>query len=128
MERVPGWRIGCLLVVAGSVLALGGCSDDPEVEPVTDTSTTTVVVTTTITAPPTATVPTTTATAPPTPGPPAAPPPTLGGGRASGVNGLGGTYYADCDAARTAGAAPLHRGSPGYRPELDPDGDSTACE
>lgn len=92
------------------------------------TTTTTVSVTTTITAPPTATAPTTTATAPPTTAPSVAPTPTLGGGRASGVNGLGGTYYADCGAARAAGAAPLHRGSPGYRPELDPDGDGTACE
>jgi hypothetical protein len=37
-------------------------------------------------------------------------------------------YYENCDAARAAGAAPLHRGDPGYRPELDRDGDGVACE
>ena len=37
-------------------------------------------------------------------------------------------YYKNCDAARAAGAAPLHRGDPGYRSELDRDGDGVACE
>ncbi|WP_405671452.1 excalibur calcium-binding domain-containing protein [Streptomyces sp. NBC_01530] len=37
-------------------------------------------------------------------------------------------YYKNCDAARAAGAAPLHRGDPGYRAELDRDGDGVACE
>ncbi|MEY2472672.1 MAG: hypothetical protein QOK28_2001 [Actinomycetota bacterium] len=37
-------------------------------------------------------------------------------------------YYANCDEARAAGAAPLHRGDPGYRPGLDRDNDGIACE
>lgn len=37
-------------------------------------------------------------------------------------------YYRNCDAARAAGAAPLYRVSPGYRRELDRDGDGIACE
>ena len=37
-------------------------------------------------------------------------------------------YYKNCQAARDAGAAPLHRGDPGYRSELDRDGDGIACE
>ena len=37
-------------------------------------------------------------------------------------------YYANCDAVEAAGAAPLHRGSPGYRPALDSNGDGIACE
>jgi Excalibur calcium-binding domain/Protein of unknown function (DUF1524) len=37
-------------------------------------------------------------------------------------------YYANCTAARAAGAAPLHRGDPGYRSALDRDGDGVACE
>lgn len=37
-------------------------------------------------------------------------------------------YYKNCDAARAAGAAPLRRGDPGYRSELDRDGDGIACE
>ena len=35
---------------------------------------------------------------------------------------------ANCDAARAAGAAPLHRGDPGYRSALDGDDDGVACE
>lgn len=37
-------------------------------------------------------------------------------------------YYANCDAARAAGAAPLYAGEPGYRAGLDRDGDGVACE
>ncbi|MFI8824398.1 excalibur calcium-binding domain-containing protein [Streptomyces sp. NPDC053431] len=37
-------------------------------------------------------------------------------------------YYEDCDEARAAGAAPIHRGEPGYAPHLDRDGDGVACE
>ena len=40
----------------------------------------------------------------------------------------GGVYYTNCAAARAAGAAPLYRGQPGYRPGLDRDGDGIACE
>ncbi|MFI7743085.1 excalibur calcium-binding domain-containing protein [Kocuria rhizosphaericola] len=37
-------------------------------------------------------------------------------------------HYANCTAAREAGAAPLHRGDPGYRDAMDRDGDGVACE
>jgi hypothetical protein len=37
-------------------------------------------------------------------------------------------YYANCAAARAAGAAPLSSGDPGYRSGLDRDGDGIACE
>ncbi|MCZ9884553.1 excalibur calcium-binding domain-containing protein [Arthrobacter sp. B2a2-09] len=37
-------------------------------------------------------------------------------------------YYANCTAARAAGAAPIYRGQPGYRPALDRDNDGIACE
>lgn len=55
------------------------------------------------------------------------------GSRASngtaGRSGQSGTaYYRNCAAARAAGAAPLYRGEPGYRPALDRDGDGVACE
>lgn len=36
--------------------------------------------------------------------------------------------YRNCREARAAGAAPLHRGDPGYSPRLDRDGDGLACE
>lgn len=37
-------------------------------------------------------------------------------------------HYANCAAARAAGAAPLHRGDPGYRAGLDRDKDGIACD
>ncbi|MGE0227625.1 MAG: thermonuclease family protein [Dehalococcoidia bacterium] len=37
-------------------------------------------------------------------------------------------YYANCAAARAAGAAPLLRGEPGYRDALDGDKDGVSCE
>ncbi|WP_447005271.1 thermonuclease family protein [Saccharothrix isguenensis] len=37
-------------------------------------------------------------------------------------------HYANCDAVRAAGKAPLHAGQPGYRSGLDRDGDGTACD
>ena len=55
----------------------------------------------------------------PPPGPPSPPPPNPP---------PGAVYYANCDAVRAAGAAPLYRGQPGYRPGLDRDGDGIACE
>lgn len=36
--------------------------------------------------------------------------------------------YANCDAVRAAGKAPLHVGDPGYAKKLDRDGDGIACE
>ena len=38
------------------------------------------------------------------------------------------TYFPNCRKAKESGAAPLHRGDPGYREELDRDGDGVACE
>ena len=37
-------------------------------------------------------------------------------------------YYANCAAARAAGAAPLRAGQPGYRAKMDGDRDGVACE
>lgn len=37
-------------------------------------------------------------------------------------------YFENCDAARAAGADPVRRGDPGYRPGLDRDGDGVGCE
>nr|BFD96132.1 hypothetical protein KitaXyl93_74920 [Kitasatospora sp. Xyl93] len=51
-----------------------------------------------------------------------------GGSSSSSGGGGGDAYYANCSAAKAAGAAPLHRGEPGYRAGLDRDGDGTACE
>ena len=37
-------------------------------------------------------------------------------------------YYANCSAARAAGAAPVYAGQPGYGRHLDRDGDGVGCE
>ena len=54
------------------------------------------------------------------------------GSGSSGLTGGGGqggnVYFENCEAARAAGAAPVHRGDPGYGPHLDRDGDGVACE
>jgi Excalibur calcium-binding domain len=39
-----------------------------------------------------------------------------------------GAYYSGCNEARAAGVAPLYAGEPGYRDEMDGDGDGVACE
>ena len=40
----------------------------------------------------------------------------------------GSVYYANCAAARAAGAAPVYRGDPGYASHLDRDNDGIGCE
>ena len=37
-------------------------------------------------------------------------------------------HYSGCNDVRAAGAAPLYRGDPGYRPDMDGDDDGIACE
>ena len=46
----------------------------------------------------------------------------------SSANSGGSVYYANCAAARAAGAAPVMRGSPGYSRKLDRDNDGVGCE
>ena len=41
---------------------------------------------------------------------------------------LGRVMFRNCAEARAAGAAPLYRGQPGYRPQMDGDNDGVACE
>ena len=36
--------------------------------------------------------------------------------------------YSGCNEARAAGKAPIYAGQPGYRAEMDGDGDDIACE
>jgi hypothetical protein len=55
---------------------------------------------------------------------PAAPPTT----RTTTTKPPTSVYYRTCADAKAAGAAPLYRGDPGYRPELDRDRDGVACE
>jgi len=39
-----------------------------------------------------------------------------------------GDYWPGCASARAAGTAPIYRGEPGYRREMDGDSDGVACE
>jgi hypothetical protein len=39
-----------------------------------------------------------------------------------------GDYWSGCSAARAAGTAPIYLGEPGFRAEMDGDGDGIACE
>jgi hypothetical protein len=40
----------------------------------------------------------------------------------------GSAYYANCDAVRADGAAPIHPGDPGFQAKFDRDGDGVGCE
>ncbi|MEU0082555.1 excalibur calcium-binding domain-containing protein [Streptomyces sp. NPDC006274] len=51
-----------------------------------------------------------------------------GGSGGTTGGGSGSTYYANCTAARAAGAAPVRAGDPGYGRHLDRDGDGVGCE
>ena len=39
-----------------------------------------------------------------------------------------GVHYSGCNEVRAAGKAPLNIGDPGYREDMDGDGDGIACE
>lgn len=69
-----------------------------------------------------------TGSAAPAPAPVPAPAPAPADVSPAGAGASGDVFYANCKAARTAGAAPLHRGQPGYRAAMDSDGDGVACE
>ncbi len=51
-----------------------------------------------------------------------------GGNGDTGPAPDGNVYYANCAAVRAAGAAPIHKGDPGYSRKLDRDGDGVGCE
>ena len=125
--------------IAGLVLLLillGNCGGNDDNRSTSATSTETVTVTRTP-APSTVTVTETVSAQPPPPAlvpqepepsldttTPYAPPPIVPLVPQAPV----GAYYANCAAARAAGAAPLYAGEPGYRSGLDRDGDGVACE
>lgn len=62
------------------------------------------------------------------PAPAAAPAPAPAPVPLAAPSGGSPVYYANCDAVRAAGKAPLYAGSPGYRAGLDRDNDGVACE
>ncbi|MEO5994998.1 MAG: excalibur calcium-binding domain-containing protein, partial [Arthrobacter sp.] len=74
---------------------------------------------------PDTTIPAGTGTATPNTPSPAAPVPAAPGPAAPAPAAV---FYANCAAARAAGAAPLRSGQPGYREQMDGDRDGIACE
>lgn len=118
------------------ILALGtlfvlsaGCGDDDPTkvksEPST-TSATSIVTTTTIQTQNNSVTPSSTsapATSNPTYPPPTAPPVT-----STVPTQAPAVYYKNCTEARSAGAAPVRVGDPGYASHLDRDGDGVGCE
>jgi hypothetical protein len=52
----------------------------------------------------------------------------LSSGSKKSTSGVGSNPFENCTAAREAGAAPVHRGDPGYGSHLDRDGDGVGCE
>ncbi|MEU0718325.1 excalibur calcium-binding domain-containing protein [Streptomyces lavendulocolor] len=133
MKRV--WAGGLLLLMIGTGCGALGSEDSSKP--------------TTKAAPAPAATVTTTATATVTATPSAAPAPTVTATRtvtatatvtrqapaaaddssdAAADTDSGSVYYANCTAARAAGAAPVHRGEPGYASHLDRDNDGVGCD
>ncbi len=143
-RRVWPWVVGgvvALLLLIGIVApkddevrltnAEGSTSTTAELQPTTTPTTAPPTTAPPTTAPPT-TAPTTTApppAPPPTaPPPPPTAPPTTAAAQTAPAPLSSSVYYANCSAARAAGAAPLHVGDPGYASHLDRDHDGIACE
>jgi Excalibur calcium-binding domain. len=61
-----------------------------------------------------------------TPGPHCLPPPSHRANNAPLTEQS--VHYSGCNEVRSLGKAPLNAGEPGYRPEMDGDGDGIACE
>jgi len=104
-----------------TVLATLTGTPAPTTVPTTEATTTAPPPTEPPTTPAPTAPPTTAAPPPPTTQPPVTSPPTTSAPAAA-------PYYANCAAAKAAGAAPLYRGQPGYRSGLDRDNDGIACE
>ncbi|MBW8793398.1 MAG: excalibur calcium-binding domain-containing protein [Streptomyces sp.] len=139
-RRIPKWARKRVVLPALAVafvvgIAAGGSGNDDKKNAADDKPRSTAAATVTATA-------TVTETAAPEPAPTVTKTKTVkvrvtvtadsagGGSVGSGddTSGDGGTYYANCSAARAAGVTPLYRGDPGYDSHLDRDGDGVACE
>ncbi|MGA5558344.1 excalibur calcium-binding domain-containing protein [Streptomyces lavendulocolor] len=135
MKRV--WAGGLLLLMIGTGCGALGSEDGSKpttkaapAPAVTVTTTATATVTTTPSAAPAPTVTATrtvTATATVTRQAPAAADDSSDAAADTDADS-GSVYYANCTAARAAGAAPVHRGEPGYASHLDRDNDGVGCD
>jgi hypothetical protein len=148
VKVVGGVAAGVVTLSALGAVA-GGEPEDATTAAVTERSTmsTTERATTTTARRAPTTAPSTTTTVPPTTAPPA-PPPTAPPTTAARVIPVvpvpspappppapepppapsPSGAFANCAAARAAGAAPVYRGDPGYGPHLDRDDDGVGCE
>ncbi|MEU0659215.1 excalibur calcium-binding domain-containing protein [Streptomyces lavendulocolor] len=135
MKRV--WAGGLLLLMIGTGCGALGSEDTSKpttkaapAPAVTVTTTATATVTTTPSAAPAPTVTATrtvTATATVTRQAPEAADDSSDAAAETDTDS-GSVYYANCTAARAAGAAPVHRGEPGYASHLDRDNDGVGCD
>ncbi|WP_338089297.1 excalibur calcium-binding domain-containing protein [Nocardia gipuzkoensis] len=105
-------HVRALTALAAVTLPTVACGTDTNPPPSPPTS----VTTTTAAISETSTLPRRSAPAPAPAPAPAQPPSTSS------------VYYPDCAAARAAGAAPMRRGEPGYRSDLDRNNNGIACE
>jgi hypothetical protein len=53
---------------------------------------------------------------------------TAGADESGTIAGPAGVHYSGCNEVRAAGKAPLSSDDPGYREDMDGDGDGIACE
>lgn len=125
MTRWKTWHIATVTALGSTTLALGGLAlhAPPKTKPAVSASVapSPEVLTMAPTPPPVSYAPGTPTSLPPSPEDTA-------GMITTADTGDDTAYYATCAEAKRAGAAPLHRGDPGYRAKLDRDGDGTACE
>jgi len=116
-------RLCALFSLGVAALTACGSSGDDTGTPPTATTT----VTRTASPRPTATV-TKTSTPAPAPTVTVTETDTIDTSALDDSNGSDDVYYANCAEVRAAGAAPIHRGEPGYASRLDRDGDGTGCD
>lgn len=131
--RWAKWAAGAALGVVLIAAAAGTGDDKGQPVSVVGEVGTTLAIPLESMGPPVTQAPTTAATAPATTGPlvttaPATTAPATTAVTAPTTTRQAPVYYPNCAAARAAGAAPVHRGDPGYGSHLDRDNDGVGCE
>lgn len=150
IKTMSAARALAIALVAIGAVACGGAAGDvpPTLVGASETTPTLPLATTSTTAPPT-TVPITAQTVPATTAATTrsataapvttavttrsttaatAPPTTAAAVVTTRAKATANVSYANCTAVRQAGAAPIHRGEPGYGSHLDRDNDGIGCE
>ncbi|MFI9610721.1 excalibur calcium-binding domain-containing protein [Streptomyces sp. NPDC052023] len=141
VRPAPGWArkryllpaLALIFLLGTGIGAAGGGEKTAEARPAaagpTPTETVTATATATVTQTPEAEpAPTVTVTKTVTATRTVTAEPAAGGGFDDSSGSDTGVYYGNCSEARAAGAAPIHRGEPGYASHLDRDNDGVACD